>query len=239
MRQIFFLFFLKLFTMKLIGAFPNFSLNYKTISLLFGLFLLSNYLTFRWSSEVMGIPKPRSSQLYLLEEARRYVYDVPSFEGKVIAVSKRLDIPTEWLMAVMYAESRFDASARNHKGSSALGLIQFMPATLKSLGTTPQKLQNMNHVEQMDLVYKYLSEVQEVRGEYRSLTDLYLGILYPDAIGEDFCYTLYAKPDENYVMNMGLDANKDGRVTVQDIDQFLRRIYPTAYYVSKTSSAWW
>ena len=33
-------------------------------------------------------------------------------------------------------------------------------------------------------------------------------------------------------MNSGLDEDKDGRVTVQDIDKFVKRIYPTAYMAS-------
>ena len=187
----------------------------------------------------MRLEAKPSSNLYLLDKATVYVHDLSGFKDKVLLVSRQLAIAPEWLMAVMYAESRFDASARNHKGSSALGLIQFMPATLKALQTTPQKLQNMNHIEQLDLVHRYLQEVRSVRGEFQNITDLYLGVVYPDAIGEDFCYTLYAKPDENYAMNAGLDENKDGRVTVQDIDHFLRRIYPTAYQASKPTQHWW
>jgi hypothetical protein len=34
-------------------------------------------------------------------------------------------------------------------------------------------------------------------------------------------------------MNSGLDQNDDKRVTVQDIDRFLKKIYPTAYMISK------
>jgi hypothetical protein len=229
--------------MKTIGTFKPTQINYKGISIVVLLFLFSNALTYRLG---VGIneelnnraQKSPNNQLYLLDKAQAYVYDVKGFEKKVKEVSNRLSIPAEWLMAVIYAESRFDASAQNHKGSGAVGLIQFMPATLREMNLTTQHLQNMNHTEQLDFTYQYLNKVQHDRQAFKSLTDVYLGILYPDAIGEDPCYTLYSRPEINYQQNSGLDEDKDGKVTVSDIDRFLRRIYPTAYNISKTQS-WW
>lgn len=94
-------------------------------------------------------------------------------------------------------------------------------------------IRNMSAVDQMDLVYAYLQNVRENYGEYNTLTDLYLAILYPRAIGKDYCYTLYAKPTQKYRMNSGLDENRDGRVTVSDIDRRMARLYPTAYQIEK------
>ena len=171
--------------------------------------------------------------LYLLEHAKPYVYDEKEFEEKVREVSSGLDIPPEWLMAVMHSESRFDASIRNTKGSGATGLIQFMPFTAKDHQTTVDKLRNMNHVQQLDYVYDYLNNKRRKYKNYDNLTELYLAILYPKALGQKQQYVMYAKPSISYKMNKGLDQNKDGRVTVSDIDSYLKRIYPTAYKTPK------
>lgn len=214
--------------------------NYKAISVIVLLLVFSNALTYRLG--IGGASRTTavngSEQLYLLDKARTYMYDTETFAQKVQSVARNLSIPAEWLMAVMYAESRFNASAQNHKGSGAVGLIQFMPATLADLHISSQQLQNMNPTEQLVFVERYLQQVQQARGTYQSLTDLYLGILYPDALGEEPCYTLYAQPQVNYTQNSGLDEDKDGKVTVSDVDRFLRRIYPTAYHTTKQSDGW-
>ncbi len=195
---------------------------------------LGSYLLWGYGNDVV-FREPPTNQLYLLNEASIYVHDVNGFENKVQEVAHRLEVPAEWLMAVMYSESKFDASVSNHKGSGATGLIQWMPATAKDFGITVEKLRNLNHVEQMEFVYTYLNNVRKKYGKYASLTELYLAILYPKALqGEqDFCYTLYATPSAAYKMNSGLDEDRDGRVTVRDIDRRMQRIYMPAYAINK------
>lgn len=178
--------------------------------------------------DVMAVAS-RSASLFLMDKASQYVHDPVSFEFKVREVGRKLGVPPEWLMSVMYSESKFDAAVKNFKGSGATGLIQFMPATAGELGISLSALANMSHVDQMDYVYKYLDNVRRRYGAFNSLTDLYLGILYPRAIGQDFCYTLYAKPSKSYRQNSGLDENKDGVVSVSDIDKRMLRLFPEAY----------
>ncbi len=172
---------------------------------------------------------PRDAPLFLLEKASLFVSDVTAFEDKVKDISSMLGIAPEWLMAVMYSESKFDASVENLKGSGATGLIQFMDATAHELNISTERLRRMNHLQQLEYVYLYLQKVRERYGDYTSLTDLYLAVLYPKARGEDYCYTLYAKPSQQYLQNAGLDENKDGRVTVSDIEKRMQRLYPTAF----------
>ncbi|MEM7656574.1 MAG: lytic transglycosylase domain-containing protein, partial [Bacteroidota bacterium] len=165
------------------------------------------------------------------------VKDLDGFAHKVREVSGMLAIPPEWLMAVMYAESSFNPSALNHKGSGATGLIQFMPATAAELGISLDRLRRMDAVQQLEYVYLYLQKVRERYGDYQHLTDLYLAILFPRARGQDYCFTLYATPSQSYKQNSGLDEDQDGRVTVSDVDRHLKRMYPQAYItqlVSKT-----
>ncbi|RMG59308.1 MAG: hypothetical protein D6722_22480 [Bacteroidetes bacterium] len=170
-------------------------------------------------------------QLYLLSEAAAHIPNLPAFEAKVREIAMMLDIPPEWLMAVMYAESRFDPAVANRQGSGAIGLIQFMPGTALELDVSPERLRQMTALQQLEYVYRYLFQVQQRYGPYASLTDLYLGILYPKARGQDLCYTLYARPSQSYRQNAGLDEDRDGRVTVSDIDRHVRRLFPTAYAV--------
>ena len=210
-------------------------LNLKAITGIATLLIVTNLLTFtvgRPSASLVGASTSSRStheELYLLEKAGVYVQDLFGFEEKVRSISRSLHIPPEWLMAVMYSESRFDAHAHNHRGSGAVGLIQWMPTTASELKTSTVRLARMSAVEQLDYVYDYLKTVRSRYGEFNSLTDLYLGILFPKALDGDYCYTLYAKPSRKYRQNSGLDENRDGRVTVSDIDKRMQRIFPTAY----------
>lgn len=185
------------------------------------------------------LPSFRSSgsgELYLTHEAAQYIPDTKKFEKKVRQVAKNLNVPAEWLMAVMYSESKFNPAAVNFKGSGATGLIQFMPATALELNTTTDDLLYMNPVEQMDYVYAYLDGVRRRHGDFKTVTQLYLAILFPKAVSEEVCYTLYASPSQAYRQNSGLDEDKDGRVTVYDVDRRLLRLYPEAYHASLPQS---
>jgi hypothetical protein len=173
------------------------------------------------------------NELYLLDRASIYVSDIPLFENKVRQVAKKLDIPPEWLMSVMYSESRFNAKAENFKGSGAIGLIQFMPTTAKDMGTSVQYIKQLEHIDQLEYVYRYLQAVRVKYGEYRTLTDLYLAILYPRAREGEMCYSLYENPTKAYKQNVGLDEDKDGKVTVNDIDKRMRRVFGPAYVKEK------
>lgn len=167
--------------------------------------------------------------LYLMEKASIYLPMPKTFEVKVRKVAAMLKVQPEWLMAVMYSESRFNAQAENFRGSGAVGLIQFMPATAREMGTSTAALSRMTHEEQLDWVYAYMEGYRKKYGDYKSLCDFYLAILYPKARTGDQCYTLYESPSKAYKQNSGLDEDKDGRVTVGDIDRRMKRLYPSAY----------
>jgi len=208
--------------------------------LILGLIGTTNFFTHRLSlaegtsSNISFLPTSlgTSEPLYLMDKATPLLQDPPAFRQRVREVADQLEIPVEWLMAVMYAESRFDPSVVNRRGSTATGLIQFMPGTAAELGVTTSMLGKMSATEQLTYVYAYLDQVRERYGPYQSLTDLYLGILYPKARNQDYCFTLYAKPSVAYNRNSGLDRDKDGRVSVSDVDRYLREKYPTAFVIT-------
>ncbi|MEL6589536.1 MAG: transglycosylase SLT domain-containing protein [Bacteroidota bacterium] len=229
---------------------PKLSPPVRNVSIVLLLILGSNLLThrlFRSDAESRPFafvaersPKERtlkrSNELYLLDKAAEHIEDLSAFEAKVRELSEMLNIPPEWLMAVMYAESAFDPGVANHQGSGAVGLIQFMPATAESMAVSPERLKRMNAVQQLEYVYLYLQQIRERYGEFESLTDLYLSILYPKARKQDYCYTLYAKPTIAYRQNSVLDEDQDGRVTITDIDRRMKRLFPTAYGEMKANS---
>jgi hypothetical protein len=137
------------------------------------------------------------------------------FRVKVIEICKRLQIDPNWLMACMSFETggRFSSDIRNAAGSGATGLIQFMPATARGLGTTTQALAQMSEIEQLDWVEKYF---QPYKGRIRSLEDCYMAILFPVAIGNGANFVLFRRGTIAYTQNRGLDSNGDGTITAAE-----------------------
>lgn len=220
----------------------NFTINTKVAALILVLLVSFNVFSFlAWgknyweqSSFDNYVYFSNSNNLYLMDEAALFVENPNNFEKKVREISEKLDIKPEWLMAVMYLESKFNANIENYKGSGAIGLIQFMPNTAKDFKTTTNELKKMTPTRQLDYVYAYLQNVKQKYGDFDGLTELYLGVLYPKALeNKDFCFTLFAKPTNSYLQNSGLDENKDGIITVKDIDKRMKRMFPEAYILSK------
>jgi Transglycosylase SLT domain len=135
--------------------------------------------------------------------------DAP-FKRKVIEISAELGIDPNYLMAAMAFESMrtFSASIQSPH-TKATGLIQFMPSTAKALGTSIDALKRMTPLAQLDYVRIYF---EPYRGKLRDLSDLYMAILWPKAVGKPLSYVLFAKGSTAYRQNH-LDANNDGAVT--------------------------
>lgn len=138
-----------------------------------------------------------------------------SFVQKVLEICKGFgwgDDHPSWLMSCMAFESAetFSSTIRNAAGSGAVGLIQFMPATAKDLGTNTAALAMMSPEEQLFYVKKYF---HPYRNRIASLDDMYMAILLPSMIGKPADFKLFTAPTISYRQNSGLDANKDGSVT--------------------------
>lgn len=141
----------------------------------------------------------------------------PAFARAVIAMCGRL-WPTDVtnmannVMGCMGFESggTFSPNIRNAAGSGATGLIQFMPSTARDLGTTTDALANMSAIEQLVYVEKYF---RPYASRMRSLSDTYMAILLPSAIGKPEDAALFTGGTVAYRQNSGLDANNDGKVT--------------------------
>jgi hypothetical protein len=135
----------------------------------------------------------------------------PAFKAKAITVANALLMDPNVLMAVMAFETgrQFKSSTVN-KSSGATGLIQFMPKTAVSLGTTTAKLAKMSEVDQLDYVEKYL---RPYRGKMNDVPSAYMAVLWPAAVAKPLSFVLFAAPTNSYKLNSGLDADDDGKVT--------------------------
>ncbi|HWS55534.1 MAG TPA: penicillin-insensitive murein endopeptidase [Pyrinomonadaceae bacterium] len=135
------------------------------------------------------------------------------FKDKVMQVAERLGMNPNYLMAVMSFETggKFSPGVKSLSGSGATGLIQFMPATAKALGTTTAALAQMTAEEQLDYVEKYL---RPYRNRMKTVEDAYMAVLYPAAIGKGADHVLFRKGTKVYQQNAGLDINRDGVITV-------------------------
>ena len=142
------------------------------------------------------------------------------FRDKVHEISKEIGVKADFLMAVMAFESArtFRPDVKNMAGSGATGLIQFMPSTAVILGTTTEKLAAMSAVQQLDYVRAYF---WPYRGRLNTLSDVYMAVLWPGAIGKPEDYVLWTREGrpKTYRQNAGLDINKDGSITKAEAAQ--------------------
>lgn len=137
-----------------------------------------------------------------------------TFRDRAVWCANNLGIPVDYLMAVMAFESAgtFRADIRNMAGSGATGLIQFMPATARGLGTTTDALAAMTPEDQLNYVYRYFLPY---RGRLKTLSDVYMAVLWPRGIGQSENYVLWNKASRptTYRQNAGLDINGDKAIT--------------------------
>jgi len=179
-----------------------------------------------------------------------------AFAQKVSSIAKALNIPSGWLMAMMYLESGLNPQAVNKQSSNvagydedgnlvkkkgtadnpmalhrakyrATGLIQFMPRTAKGLGTTNQKLYQMTNIQQLDYVYKYY---QSYAGKIKSFEDLYTINFFPIALGKPLTWVLKTSnmsAESIAQQNPGFDLNKDKQITYAEFLQAIRKILKT------------
>jgi hypothetical protein len=139
----------------------------------------------------------------------------PAFRDRVRSIADGLGCDPNYLMACMAFESAgtFSPSEKNGAGSGAVGLIQFMPQTAGQLHTTTAKLAAMTAVEQLDYVDLYF---RPWRGKMHNLGDVYMPILWPDAVGKPDSYVMFTEGGAHpalYLQNRGLDVDHSGKIT--------------------------
>lgn len=148
----------------------------------------------------------------------------PEFNSKLEKIATDLGVKSSDLIAIFKQESGMNPAAVNSM-SGATGLIQFMPATARYLGTSTAELRKMSAVEQLDYVYKYFKSVGVGNG---NLGDLYMAVFMPKYIGAADNTVLGAAGAPGfrgkvYAQNKGLDKNRDGMITVADVKSSVAR----------------
>ena len=156
--------------------------------------------------------KPKSK--FHPENLERKEQDLLS--DKLVELSKKYNVEPYKLEQLMLFESGGTLDPTKKSGtSSARGLIQFMPNTLKELGSSTEEAIKMSASEQMNLVDKYFEK--KLKGsESPTDSDLYMSILYPKAVNKDEGFVLFSEGSNAYEANKGLDKDNDGNITKKE-----------------------
>lgn len=144
-----------------------------------------------------------------------------AFAAKVTAIAKELGTNPDYLMGAMNIESGINPAAVNPT-TNATGLIQFMPSTAISLGTSVNALRNMSNVDQLDYVRKYFLPY---KGKLKTFSDVYCTVFYPAAVGKPSTYTF-----SNIVRDQNPTFKKywvNGQLTKGSIDAYLKNRFPS------------
>jgi hypothetical protein len=154
---------------------------------------------------------------------------------KVRKIADDLGIKTKWLYKIIRAESGGSTKAVNRQTNDpkddslriskgrAVGLIQFIPSTAISLGTTTEKLYNMSVSEQLDFVHLYYKRSLKGKKHVKEST-LYMSTFVPAMIGKHdstIIETPHSNRKEIYKHNKRFDLNKDSVITIAEVNTFI------------------
>jgi len=166
-------------------------------------------------------PVPTANPSYSRTPSRKLDKD---FLDKTKAISERIGCDYKDLLAVMNSESGLNSAARNPKGG-ATGLIQFMPQTAKMLGTTTDELAKMSPTQQLDYVEKFFNVIKKqagMEGKKLSGADLYSLVFLPGRANRS---VLTQQGENFYSYNKGLDLDKNGDISKQDLARRVASCY--------------
>ncbi len=152
------------------------------------------------------------------------------FIAKVKEIGQRIGMNPNFIMATMKMECEFDHTISN-PASGATGLVQFMPDTAKSLGTTVAALKKMDALTQLDYVEKYYKSTGVNPSKIKEPAESYLLVFYPAAVGkpDDFVLGSESKKDpagrirKIALQNHIYDLNKDGKITKGEVLEYQRK----------------
>lgn len=160
-------------------------------------------------------------KVFLYDQIRGSEEEKTLFNKKVKHIAYLLNTEADWLMLVMWFESRLNPAAVNSK-SGATGLIQFLPSTAKGLGTTTEDLKQMSGSKQLEYVYKYF---KRYKGKLNTLSDVYLTVFYPYAVDKPADYVLGSQYSQEVAENIAnknpiFDTDKDNLITKAEVTNY-------------------
>lgn len=143
----------------------------------------------------------------------------PAQRQFLVEMARALGTDPSHNAAVIAFESRWNPRAVNQE-SGATGLIQFMPQTAIGMGTTVAEILEMGIDDQLRLCFAYW---KPYAGRMRSLSDCYMAVLYPAAIGLPEDAVIFPAGSKRYLQNRGLDIDHDGAVTKAEAAAFVAK----------------
>jgi hypothetical protein len=149
-----------------------------------------------------------------------------AFSKKVMRIAAHLGIDPNWLMQVMWAESKIKPDAKNIQEGRliAVGLIQFTNAAgIRNWGESLERILAKGHLEQLDLVQRYF---EGYSGKMHSYFDVYAVTFFPAMIGcaDSWIFQTSKLPASLIArQNSAVNINKDGYITVTEFKEYLRR----------------
>ena len=144
-----------------------------------------------------------------------------AFAQKVTDIAAYLLIDPNWLMQVMYAESKLNANAQNVQRGKliAAGLLQWTKAS--GVSGAPQSILQYSPLQQLDLLKEYF---KPYRGRMHSYFDVYLVTFFPAAVGKPDSYVFATSKLSAAlvaIQNPAINIVKDGKITMAEFRQYV------------------
>ena len=172
--------------------------------------------------------KSEETPVTLGEPAKSLIGNDTEFLTKVDEVSQKIGANPADLLGLMASESGLDPQAVN-SSSGATGLIQFIPSTAASLGTSVSALGQMNRAQQMEYVEKFLLKTAPPNP---TPGHLYTSVFLPAFAKKPADYVIAKKggftsdwghhPASWYAGNAGLDMNRDGSIQIEELGKRIK-----------------
>ena len=172
--------------------------------------------------------KSEETPVTLGEPAKSLIGNDTEFLTKVDEVSQKIGANPADLLGLMASESGLDPQAVN-SSSGATGLIQFIPSTAASLGTSVGALRGMNRAQQMEYVEKFLLKTAPPNP---TPGHLYTSVFLPAFAKKPADYVIAKKggftsswghhPASWYAGNAGLDMNRDGSIQIEELGKRIK-----------------
>lgn len=167
-----------------------------------------------------------------------YIEKIPAairdaFAKKVDSIAASLGIHPDWLMQVMWSESKLKADAANHQGKDkhlvAAGLLQFTEGSgIVKAGKVPSitHILKLPLLSQLDLVKWYFSPY---KGKMTSYYDVYAVTFFPAMIGKSDDWILQTSKLSADTIAKQNPAISKGRahITVADFKRYVVGLVPT------------
>lgn len=144
-----------------------------------------------------------------------------AFAKKVQDIAAWLLVDPNWIMQVMYAESRLRATAQNIQNGKliAAGLLQWTKAS--GMPGAPQSALGYNHLQQLDWVLEYF---KPYRGRMHSFFDLYLVTFFPAAVGKPDSYVFSTSKLPASIIakqNPAINSDRDAKITMAEFKRYV------------------